>query len=206
MSGAFHGVMIAVTPAGSWRTRCVACSVSIERFCRSSARSAKYVKLSMARGTTPWRMRDSSTPASLDSRVQNALLAHRSRRRTGRGSACAPLPRAPPRPEMPPGPRLPPRPRARRGRPRSGRAAAGRSANGARSSPPIRPGDRRCSDAARPQHRDAEHIVRHGAPAPPAADAAIRRRRAVVSLRVTAVTPVSTRCRARWAARRPSLA
>ena len=29
MSGEFHGVMIAHTPAGSCRTRCRACSVSI---------------------------------------------------------------------------------------------------------------------------------------------------------------------------------
>ena len=63
--GAFHGVMTTTTPAGSWRTMWWACSVSMGRFCRSSACWANQLMLSMARGTTPWRMRESSPPASL---------------------------------------------------------------------------------------------------------------------------------------------
>ena len=72
ISGAFHGVMIATTPAGSWRTMWRAWSVSIGRSWRARACSAKKVMLSIARGTTPWRMRESSTPASFDSTTQKA--------------------------------------------------------------------------------------------------------------------------------------
>ena len=72
ISGAFHGVMMATTPAGSWRTRWRACAVSSGRSCSVSACSANQLMLSIARGTTPCRMRDSSTPASLLSSTQKA--------------------------------------------------------------------------------------------------------------------------------------
>ena len=120
MSGAFHGVMIAVTPDGAQDTCCWCPENSRSPPPSSPSQSAKNRKFRAARGITPRRCERSSAPLSRVSTwarssarrsIPSAIARSRSARspggvaaQPGKAAAAAARPPRPPRPGRPPRP------------------------------------------------------------------------------------------------------